>query len=216
MLTLGLDTSEALGGVALCRDGALLVEVALVEPLRHAEALLPAVERLLSECGVEKKAIELVCVNRGPGSFTGLRIGLATAKGLCQALEIPLVGVDGTMALRARLGAGGAVCAVVPCRLDLVYACWYLPRRKASPIHVTSRSALLERISSEAKPLWIVGSAAEPMRQDLEKMPWVKVAAAGMNRPSPEWVARLGEEAYREDELYRLEPAYVDRVMGEA
>jgi len=61
-----------------------------------------------------------------------------------------------------------------------------------------------------------VGSAAEPMRQDLEKMPWVKVAAAGMNRPSPEWVARLGEEAYREDELYRLEPAYVDRVMGEA
>ena len=186
------------------------------EPLRHAEALLPAAERLLSECGVQKKAIELVCVNRGPGSFTGLRIGLATAKGLCQALEIPLVGVDGTVVLRTRLGVGGAVCVVVPCRLDLVYASWFVPKRKAGPIHVTSRSDLLERISKEGKPLWIVGSAAEPMRRALEMMPWVKVASEAMNRPSSEWVARLGEAGYGEDELYGLEPAYVERVMAEA
>jgi len=216
MLTLGLETSEALGGVALCRDGVLLGEVALEEPLRHAEALLPAVERLLGECAVQKTAIELVCVNRGPGSFTGLRIGLATAKGLCQALETPLVGVDGTVVLQTRLGVGGSVCVVVPCRLDLVYACWFVPRRRAGPIHVTPRSDLLERISREGKPLWVVGSAAEPMRQDLELMPWVKVASEGMNRPSAEWVARLGEEGYTEDELYGLEPAYVDGVTAEA
>lgn len=215
MLTLGLETSEALGGVALCRDGILLGETELEGALRHAESLLPTVERLLAECRVEKERLELVGANRGPGSFTGLRIGLATAKGLCQALGIPLVGVDGTSVYRARLRAGGTVCVVVPCRLDLVYVRWFVPRKKPSEIRVTSTDALLERIRGEGKALSVVGSAAERMRRDLEAMPWVRVAEERMNRPSPEWVARLAEENCGQDELYGLEPAYVDAVMGE-
>ena len=214
MMTLGLETSEAWGGVALCQKQTGLGKVTLEEPLRHAEALLPALERLLAECGVEKEGIELVSVNRGPGSFTGLRIGIATAKGLCQSLGVPLVGVEGTAAYRARVAGEALVCVVIPCRLDLVYVQWFGRKGPRSEVRVMKRSALLSRVRGEGRSLCVVGSGAEAIRQDLEGIPGVKVAEREANRPSPEWVARLGEEGYRKDELYLLEPAYADAGLA--
>jgi len=102
---------------------------------------------------------------------------------------------------------------VVPCRLDLVYVRWFAPRRRPSVVGVVSKGALLERIRADRQPIWVVGSAAEAMRADLEALAGVTVAEASANRPSAEWVARLAEETFRRDELYTLEPAYADAAV---
>lgn len=213
MLTLGIDTSEARGGVALREGGCLLGEKMMEEPLHHAEELLPLLAGLLDECGRNKDQIRLVSVNCGPGSFTGLRIGLATAKGLCQSLDIPLVGVDGTVAYRVRLDVTGRVCVLVPNRRDLFYVRWFAGARALGEVAVLSSSDVLTRISEGQKQLVAIGSGAELLREQLGECALVEIAPEELNRPSPAWVARLGEDAHTQDQLYDVEPTYVEPAL---
>ena len=213
MITLGIDTSEAWGGVALRQGDILLGEGMMKERLHHAEELLPLIAGLLDECSLNKDQIGLVSVNRGPGSFTGLRIGLATAKGICQSLGVPLVGVDGTVAYRARLGAKGRVCVLIPDRRDLLYVRWFSGMRALGEVTVQSSANLLARLSEEKKELVAVGSGTQLLREQLHGCTLVKLAPQELNRPSPAWIARLGEEAYTQDQLYELEPTYVEPAL---
>lgn len=183
------------------------------ERLHHAEELLPLIAGLLDECGLNKDQIGLVSVNRGPGSFTGLRIGLSTAKGICQSLGVPLVGVDGTVVYRARLGAKGRVCVLIPDRRDLFYVRWFSGMRALGEVAVQSSAGLLARLSEERKELVAVGSGAQLLREQLQECALVKLATQELNRPSPAWIARLGEEAYTQDQLYELEPTYVEPAL---
>jgi tRNA threonylcarbamoyladenosine biosynthesis protein TsaB len=213
MITLGVDTSVSLGGVALWRDGEGMAEMMMESPLSHAEELLPLVLRLFERCGLERDEIDLVSVNVGPGSFTGLRIGLATAKGFCQALGIPLVGIDGTFAYRARLDAKERVCVLLRNRRDLLYARWFVGMKPHGETVVLTSAKAWERLVSERKDVTIVGDGALAMRDHLGEAPWVRFASAEMHASSPMWIARLGEEGDRKDRLYDLEPAYVEPIL---
>jgi tRNA threonylcarbamoyl adenosine modification protein YeaZ len=90
MLILAADTSLPLLSVALLRDAMLLGAVALEGKSSRNEKLLPAVDWLLTESGVDRRDVDLFAVTRGPGSFTGVRIGLATMQGMAMALGKPL------------------------------------------------------------------------------------------------------------------------------
>lgn len=213
MITLGLDSSEAHGGAALVSDGVLLGEALLEEPLRHSEELLPAVERLIASCGIDRRGIARVGVNRGPGSFTGLRIGLSTAKGFGQALGIPVFGVDGTLAYRTRV-TSRRVCVIVANRRDLFYVRYFAGGKpRGDEVEVLTGRELLDRLRREAKELTAVGSGAEVLRPELSELPRVRLAPPELNRPSPAWIARLGERMERDDELYTLEPLYVEPAI---
>jgi tRNA threonylcarbamoyladenosine biosynthesis protein TsaB len=167
MLVLGIDTSESPGSVALL-DGAILsVERALPEALRHAECLLPTIARLLEDCGRVQAELGRICVNLGPGSFTGLRIGLATAKGMSQARGIELVGVDGTIAYRERAAAERRVCVVITSRRDLVYARWFSDARPRTDTAMMHESDLVERLREDERSVCLVGSAARRIAERL-------------------------------------------------
>lgn len=90
MLVLAADTSLPILSVALVSDGALIGAMALEGKGSRNEKLLPAIDWLLGENGIERGAIDLFAVTRGPGSFTGVRIGLATIQGLAMALRRPV------------------------------------------------------------------------------------------------------------------------------
>ena len=94
MLTLAIDTATKVCTVALCREQELLAEYTINMGLTHSEGLLPQLEQLLARTGVKKQEIELLAVSMGPGSFTGLRIGLATAEAMAYAWQCCLHGVD--------------------------------------------------------------------------------------------------------------------------
>ena len=94
MLILAVDTATTVASVALVKGEQLVAEEVLNIPQKtHSERLLPVLARVLAGAGVEIEEVDGIAVSAGPGSFTGLRIGLGTGKGLAQALNKPLVTV---------------------------------------------------------------------------------------------------------------------------
>ncbi len=213
MLALGVDTSEPRGGVALYDGRELADERWMDEPLHHAEQLFPAITAILAGNDVTKNDIDLVCVNRGPGSFTGLRIGLAAAKGLCQAIGRPLVGVDGMVAYRSRVPNELRVWVVVSSRRDLVYAQPFGGMRPRRPIALMHRSELIERLRQERREVILVGSGAPEVGASMSGAPLVRIAAEPLHRPSALSIARQGWSAQPDDRLYELEPLYVEPLL---
>lgn len=90
---LGIETSSAVSSVALMDTTKLVGELTVQAGLTHSEQLVPHIELLMQQSGVAKSDIEGIAVSIGPGSFTGLRIGLGTAKALAYAWQVPLLGV---------------------------------------------------------------------------------------------------------------------------
>ena len=126
LLVLGLDTSSAQGAVGLLLGERLLAEISIPVDRTFSEKLLPTVDRLLQMGGVSLDRLGLVAVVRGPGSFTGLRIGLATAKGLAYTKGIPVVGIVSLEVLAWGVDlAGETVTAVLPARPGWVYMATY-------------------------------------------------------------------------------------------
>jgi tRNA threonylcarbamoyladenosine biosynthesis protein TsaB len=110
---LAIDTATSRVAIAIARatgepDAPALAEASWEAGQRHGETLLPALDRLLSEHNVRRSDLTAVVVGTGPGTFTGLRVGLATAKGLAHGLGIPIVGVSTATALLAGADAAGA------------------------------------------------------------------------------------------------------------
>lgn len=122
MLILALDSTAVSASVALCRDGVLLGEYTVNVGLTHSETLLPMIESLLATTHTSIKDIDAFACNAGPGSFTGVRIGVATIKGLAFEKNKPCVSVS-TLDSLARNAAiyDGVVCPVMNARRQQVY-----------------------------------------------------------------------------------------------
>jgi tRNA threonylcarbamoyladenosine biosynthesis protein TsaB len=214
MLTMGLETSEAIGGLSLV-DGVSLATVRMMDrPLQHAECLVPMIDAALSDTARSRQEIALICVNRGPGSFTGLRIGMAVAKGLAQAIGASVVGVDGTAVYRSLIAEEPRVCVILRSRRDLYYAQWFTGSRARGPVRLYHGNELVAQLRHEQRRLVVIGSGAEMIVENVGEHPWVQVAAPDANRPSPLAVARLGAQATTGSQLFELEPLYVETMIG--
>lgn len=126
MKILAIDTSGQSAGVAILEDGLLLQEMTVIRDVHHSEVLLPAVNLLCEATGLTVRDIDLFACTTGPGSFTGLRIGLSTTKGLALATEKPVVGISTLEALAHNAGGSPwALCPMLDARKDQVYAAVY-------------------------------------------------------------------------------------------
>ncbi len=127
MIVLGIETSGKVGSVALCDEDELLAAYTFPEGARrHARDIMPAIDRVVTEAGVPKADIAAVAVSEGPGSFTGLRVGIACAKTLAYALGWQAVGVPSLEVMAQNVGPGGAggcsaTCPVRDARRERVY-----------------------------------------------------------------------------------------------
>jgi tRNA threonylcarbamoyladenosine biosynthesis protein TsaB len=126
MLVLGIETTSSFSGVALNRDGTPVGEIEFHHEMSLLRELTPRIDELLSEHSLELNGIEGLGVSIGPGSFTGLRIGLATAKSIAYSLGVPIVGLN-TLEILARNVAAPAdlVCPMIAWRRDLVFCAAY-------------------------------------------------------------------------------------------
>ena len=128
MLLLALDTSTAQVSVAFGDGGAVVGSVQLTGGRRHAEQLAPAIEYLRRECGVALDRLAAIAVGTGPGLFTGLRVGVTTAKVMAQALRIPVVGVPSLDLVAYPLRhSERTIVAVLDARRREVFAARYQP-----------------------------------------------------------------------------------------
>ena len=216
---LAIETSTAIGGVAVGRGERLLAEVVVGVQARHSEVVLPAVEFALRAAGVPAERLAGVVVGGGPGSFTGVRLAAATAKGLIRALGVPLFAYSGLAALAAAVMAGDRpVCALFDARRGEVYAaCYRFPefaRMEAILGPVACRIEDVLRETAGMSPIY-VGDGALRYRDAIERVGGVVAPPhAGAARASALlWLADLAPEAGRVDAPAQWEPLYL-RAAG--
>jgi len=119
---LALESSATAASVALCEDERLIAQSFRDTGLTHSQTLLPMTQELLAHCGLTVAELDLIAVAAGPGSFTGLRIGVATAKGLAWAGELPCAGCSTLEAMAWNLtGFDGEICAAMDARRHQIY-----------------------------------------------------------------------------------------------
>ena len=174
-LVLGIETATALGGVALVSGGGeLLGEITLLNHESHAERILPAAEWLLATLGLSLRDLAAVAVSSGPGSFTGLRAGIATAKGLAFSLGVPLYGIPTLEALAANAPAGrrpGVRRAQRAPRRGLPRALSRRPRGPAAPRRRTAWSPLRALADELPAGCLVVGELPAGLRRDARRRP---------------------------------------------
>ena len=165
MKILALESSAVAASVALCEDEALIAQSFQNSGLTHSQTLLPMAQQLLKSCGLTMDQVDLVAVAAGPGSFTGLRIGVAAAKGLAWAVEKPCAGCSTLESMAWSLaGFEGEVCAAMDARRKQVYNARFRvdgerPHR-LTPDRAIALSQLAEELQGDPRPKLVVGDGA--------------------------------------------------------
>lgn len=197
---LALECATRCGSVALISNGRCLAEYALDVPTTHSQRLLKQLELIRQEVGVEWPELAGLAVSLGPGSFTGLRIGLSVAKGLALAVGLPLLGVSTLDGLARQIVAlpDTKVCALLDARKQEVYAAFYTCDENGVPLRtgadlVQRPELLADQLSG---PIILVGDGAIAYREIF--MDQLREAAIfappGSHYPRAATIGRLGEE----------------------
>jgi tRNA threonylcarbamoyladenosine biosynthesis protein TsaB len=196
LLLLALDTATERGSLALLADDQVVAELALDTPGSFLVHLLPALDALLAQAGLSLTEIEAICVSQGPGNFTGLRLGLATAQGLALALEIPAVPVPTLEVLAAPLaGSPHPVAALVDAKRQEVYLGLFDCRGEfPESMNEPERLAVADLPRRLVPPLLLTGPGLGPHRDFLTAhlTPGVALAALDLWLPQAAVVGRLG------------------------
>lgn len=169
MKILGFDSAGKTAGVAVWQDGTILYEANLRAGLTHSQTLLPLCRQALAQTGLSLDDVDLLAFNLGPGSFTGLRIGLAAAKGLCFSRGIPCVGVSTLESLAYSLPVEGNVVCALDARRREVYAAAFC-RKDGAVMRLCADEAMpVERLEPVLQtmhgPVYLMGDGAAPVQE---------------------------------------------------
>jgi tRNA threonylcarbamoyladenosine biosynthesis protein TsaB len=196
MRVLAIETATLAGGVALIEGERVVGSVVLNIALTHSERLMSMVDRLLVDCGWNLGRLDGLAVSVGPGSFTGLRVGIAGVKGLALASGLPVAAVPTLDALAAALPfARAPVCPVLDARKGEVYASLYRwaddTMTRIWDYLALPPATLASRLEP---PLILLGDAAEACLAHMAPGAEVSLAPPAQRLPSPALVAQLGRE----------------------
>lgn len=174
MLILAMDSTAVAASVALLDNGAPLAAFHLNNGNTHSETLLPMAESVLRCTGKTVNDIDLFAVAAGPGSFTGVRIGVATVKGLAFGKGKPCVGVSTLEALAENLvPTGGLLCPVMNARRGQVYNALFRVENGALTRLCPDRALSVEELEAElltySEPVTLCGDGAEPVKNSFTK-----------------------------------------------
>jgi tRNA threonylcarbamoyladenosine biosynthesis protein TsaB len=213
MLLLHIETTTTVCSAALSRDGALLGLEETRGAYVHAENLTVFCDRLLKKNDLKFSQLDGVSVSKGPGSYTGLRIGVSAAKGFCYALGIPLIAVDTLQAMAFGMrdeAKEGLLCPMIDARRMEVYCAVYdqhlhtVQETKPLVIDANSFDTFLEK-----GLVWFSGDGAEKCKPVLQHTN-ARFTEAGW--PSAKHLVALAEEKFRNkqfEDLALFEPFYL-------
>lgn len=199
MKVLGIDSSGLVASVAVAEDDKLLAEYTVNYKKTHSQTLLPMLDEIVRMTELDLKDIDAIAVAAGPGSFTGLRIGCATAKGLGLALDKPLIAVPTVEALAYNLwGCAHLVCPMMDARRSQVYTGIYRFERDSLKIlegqMALGVEELAEKLNALGRDVVFLGDGVPVYREILEEK--VRVghlyAPAHLNKQRAGAVAALG------------------------
>ncbi len=196
MLLLALDTATDRGSLALLEDDRLVGETFLDTPGTFLVHLLPALDKLLTRTGRALSEVQAIAVSQGPGNFTGLRLGLATAQGLALSLACPLTPVPTLEVLACPwVGRPSPVAALVDAKRGEVYlGCFDCRGAFPEPLGPPERLPASDLAARLRPPLLLTGPGLTACRGFLPEPlpPEMNLAPEELRLPRASWVARLG------------------------
>jgi tRNA threonylcarbamoyladenosine biosynthesis protein TsaB len=223
VLILGIESSTPQIGCAIGGHEGVLASAHSTKGKRHAEHLTPAIEFICSQAQIELSEIGLVAVDVGPGLFTGLRVGISTAKAIAFALRVPMIGVSSLdlLAFPMRFSPRLIVAAIDARRGELFYAFYrQVPggvQRISEPTVGTADDLASELIASGEEAL-LVGDGAHRYREDFEGLARVEIVDVGSSHPSAASLVQLAHaRALREEfrQIDEITPIYLRRPDAE-
>jgi len=229
MNLIAIETATDVCGVALLQGSHVTVDLNLARPRAHAENLVLLIRDALHYGGISRTDLDAVAVSMGPGSYTGLRIGVSAAKGLAVALGIKLVGVPTLEALAASVlpvaRPGDVICAALNARRNEVYAAASEVRPDGTLESLAETNALIEEDipawfgNLPSGTVWIVGDGGPKAAAALEEQHThrVRLLQPALHPPSAAWIARLGLhrlELGMEEDTASFEPFYLKEFVA--
>lgn len=205
MKILGLDSSGIVASVAIVEDDALIAEYTVNYKKTHSQTLLPMLDEVAKMIELDLNSVDAIAVSGGPGSFTGLRIGSATAKGLGLALNKPLIHIPTVDALAYNLvGHRDLVCPLMDARRNQTYTGLYRfngnEMEIAEPQCAVGIDEIIEKINNIGQPVVFLGDGVAVFESYIRencKVPFT-FAPAHMNKQRAGAVAALGELYYEQ------------------
>lgn len=187
-MLLSIESSASAASAALFADGRLIAECFLDIGLIHSRTLMPLVESLLRMAGKKANELSHIAVAQGPGSFTGLRIGMAGAMGMAEALQIPCIGISTLEGCARQLAVqDGILCPVLDARRGQVYNALFSAGGGAFERITEDRMLSIEELALEIesfsnKLVFLVGDGAELCYNSLIQHSFVRLAPAHMRQ----------------------------------
>jgi tRNA threonylcarbamoyladenosine biosynthesis protein TsaB len=225
LFVLGIDTSTRVAGAAVFSKNRLISERYIHNLKTHSQNVIPMIQQVMEDAGIKPSDLQGIAVTGGPGSFTGLRIGMAVAKTMGQALDIPVVGISTLRALAWNIyGVAGLICPILDAKKNEVYTCLYKSAHEGlteliKPCAMGMES-LLAQLAKYDTDITFLGDGV-PVFSDVIKVKMGDKAhfATGINSfPRAAAVAELGLARIKEGNLPDstfLQPIYLRKSEAE-
>ena len=225
MRVLALDSSGMVASVAIVEDEQILAEYSVNYKKTHSQTLLPMLDEIVRMTELDLNSVDAIAVAGGPGSFTGLRIGSATAKGLGLVWKKPLIHVPTVDAMAYNLyGTDKIICPIMDARRNQTYTGLYLFEKEQfniiMPQCAVSIDELLEKINEIGKSVIFVGDGIPVFKDYIDEKISVEhfYAPAHMNRQRAGAVAVLGQKYFAEGKIETAvehQPDYLRKSQAE-
>ena len=169
---LGIDTSGKTASVALCRDDEVLAQTTVLTNLTHSQVILPLCKEMMKNAGKSLEDIDGIAVCDGPGSYTGLRIGISAVKAISYALNKPCIGISTLESLAYNFfGIKGTICAVMSARQNLVYTATFFfdgeDIKRISEDKIISTEELYKELIEMKNDIFLAGDYAKAFYNDF-------------------------------------------------
>lgn len=209
MKQLMIDTSTTRLSVALSDQGAIQGETTIMVSKNHAVTLMPVIEQLMAAVKWQPRQLERIIVTTGPGSYTGIRIGVTTAKTLAYTLNLPLVGVSALRLMAAAPNTELPVVSLIDARRGNAYIGYY---QANAPLAPDAHASVAEWLGAHVTGRFVVVGDVEPFREVLASYDYVEAPAAHN-------FGRAGDLVQFEDvteDVHAFEPDYLRLAEAEA
>lgn len=224
MKILSLDSATEAATCAVIEDNRLLGEITFNYKKQHSILMMPMIDKLLKNLKIDINSLDGFVVSKGPGSFTGLRIGVSTIKGLSQGTDKPFVSVSSLDALAYNLAyTGGTICPIIDALRNNVYTALYNfvdnKLQRVSDYMIISIDDLISTINEQNVKVCFIGDAIYKFKEKLaNNIKNVNFAPAHLNVVKASSLGEIGLNLLNsgiKDDLYTFSPLYIRKSQAE-
>lgn len=224
MKILGIDTSSMAASVAVIEDNKLICEYTINTKKTHSQKLMPMIENMLNLSDLSIKEIDAVAICEGPGSFTGLRIGMATAKAIAHVNNIPVIGVNSLEILAANMNlCSKKICSILDAQRNQVYTGRYQyldgNLTEIKEIGIQLIEELLDELSQSKEEWILVGEAVYKYEDKIKEIQNIQIPAASNNVTKAGSLCSVAKVKFDQNKdvfnCYNINPLYIRKSQAE-